>query len=110
MGVPAASQSALDPKFRSTWTGGVARGTIATEPDHNSLVARLLGRGDVLLPMLVSSEAAPGLQPSARPTPDSVPNTHAWYALQWFLFAGLAALIYVLALKRREREEGRDRG
>jgi cytochrome oxidase assembly protein ShyY1 len=104
MGVAAAAPSALDPKFRSPWRGGVARGTIATEPDHNSLIARLLGRSDVLLPMLVSSEAAPGLQPSARPSPDSVPNNHAWYALQWFLFAGFAALIYVLALKRRERD------
>jgi surfeit locus 1 family protein len=110
MGVPVASQSALDPKFRSPWTGGVVQGTISTEPDHNSMIARLLGRSGVLLPMLVSAQVAPGLQPSARPSPDSVPNNHRWYAMQWFLFAAMAAVIYVLALKRREREEGPDRG
>jgi cytochrome oxidase assembly protein ShyY1 len=53
---------------------------------------------------LVSSEPGPGLVASALPSPDSIPNNHLSYAIQWFLFAGFAALIYVLALKRRERD------
>jgi surfeit locus 1 family protein len=32
-----------------------------------------------------------------------VPNNHLAYAVQWFLFAGVAAVIYALALRRRTR-------
>ena len=49
--------------------------------------------------------AGPGLVASALPTPDSIPNNHLSYAIQWFLFAAIAGVIYVLALKRRERHE-----
>jgi cytochrome oxidase assembly protein ShyY1 len=40
------------------------------------------------------------------PSPDSIPNNHLSYAIQWFLFAAAAALIYVLALRLRQRGEG----
>jgi len=30
-----------------------------------------------------------------------IPNNHLAYAVQWFLFAGIAGVIYALALKRR---------
>jgi cytochrome oxidase assembly protein ShyY1 len=53
---------------------------------------------------LVSSEPGPGLVASALPSPASIPNNHLSYAIQWFLFAGFAGLIYILALKRRERD------
>jgi cytochrome oxidase assembly protein ShyY1 len=33
------------------------------------------------------------------------PNAGKSYAVQWFLFAGIAALIYVLALRQRWRKE-----
>lgn len=92
---------ASDPDFKAQWAGGEARGTISTEPDHSSIFARLLGRAEVLPPMLISSQPAAGLRASAPPSPDSVPNNHLWYAVQWFLFAGIAALIYGLALRRR---------
>ena len=44
----------------------------------------------------------------ANPKPDlaSVPNNHFAYAIQWFLFAGIALLIYGLALRKRLRERG----
>ena len=47
---------------------------------------------------------------SAPPSPDSIPNNHLAYAIQWFLFAGFAAVIYFLALKRRERDAGAANG
>jgi surfeit locus 1 family protein len=30
-----------------------------------------------------------------------VPNNHLSYAVQWFLFAAIASVIYVLAVRRR---------
>ncbi|NWN33535.1 SURF1 family protein, partial [Klebsiella michiganensis] len=47
--------------------------------------------------------AAPGLVPTARPDLSSVPNNHLSYAVQWFLFALVASVIYVLALKWRRK-------
>ena len=105
MGVPSATNLALDPNYRPRWAGGEARGIISTEPDHRSLLSRLFGRDKVLLPMLVSSQPAPGLRPSARPNPESVPNNHLFYAGQWFFFAAAASVIYVLALRKRLRGE-----
>jgi cytochrome oxidase assembly protein ShyY1 len=72
------------------WRGGEVRGIIAPDSKH-----RL---------RLVSSEAAPGLEPSAPPTRESISNNHMAYAIQWFLFAGVAAVIYLLALRKRRRE------
>jgi cytochrome oxidase assembly protein ShyY1 len=78
-----------NPAAGRDYKGGPVRGIIA--PDS---VSRM---------RLVSSEPGPGLVASAPPSPDSIPNNHLSYAIQWFLFAGFAGLIYVLALKRRER-------
>jgi len=69
------------------WAGGAVHGVIDSDRDH------------VIL--LVSEAAASGLQPSARPSPEDIPNNHRAYAVQWFLFAGVALVIYVLALRRR---------
>lgn len=90
-----------DPAAKTVWTGGVVRGVITTEPDHNSLAARLAGNAVPLRPMLVSDAAAPGFKPSAKPSPDEIPNNHFSYAVQWFLFALIAAVIYLLALRKR---------
>lgn len=76
-----------DPNTPTTWKGGLVSGTIA--PD------RLMGM------RLVVDGAAPGLQPSAKPSLDMIPNNSRSYAIQWFLFAGIALVIYVLALRRR---------
>ena len=62
-------------------------GTIGPDRDH------------ILL--LVSDRPAPGLQASALPSFDDIPNNHRAYAIQWFFFAAVAALIYFLALRRR---------
>lgn len=92
-----------DPKQKPAWSGGQVAGIITTEPSHQSLFARLGGQEKPLRPMLVSRNAAPGLEPSAPPSPDDVPNNHLAYAVQWFLFAGVAAVIYLIALRRRMR-------
>ncbi len=69
------------------WSGGPVAGIIA--PDRDQRIR------------LVATNPAPGLQPSAPPSPESLPNNHLLYALQWFFFAAAAAVIYVLALRRR---------
>jgi surfeit locus 1 family protein len=51
--------------------------------------------------MLVSDRPAPGLTANAPPDPASVPNNHLAYAVQWFLFAAVAVVVYVVALRRR---------
>lgn len=73
------------------WRGGAVSGIIV--PDNANIIR------------LVASEAAPGLVPSAPPAPDEIPNNHLSYAVQWFLFALVAGIIYVLAVRRRERDE-----
>ncbi len=90
-----------DPKTRPSWSGGSVTGVITTEPSQTSLLSRMGGHVPALRPMLVADTPAPGLEASAPPSPDEVPNNHLAYAVQWFLFAGVAALIYVLALRRR---------
>ena len=54
---------------------------------------------------LVAATPGPGLAASAPPSPDTIPNNHLSYAIQWFLFAGIALVIYVLALRQRWRKE-----
>ncbi|RDC60426.1 hypothetical protein HME9302_01633 [Alteripontixanthobacter maritimus] len=49
------------------------------------------------------AEPAPGLEPLAVPDPADVPNNHLAYAVQWFLFALTALVIYWLAIRRRHR-------
>lgn len=73
------------------WTGGAATGIIAPGP------------------RLVASPPLAGLEPLARPDPGDLPNNHLSYAVQWFLFALTALVIYVLALRGRwrGRQEGR---
>lgn len=50
---------------------------------------------------VVADQPLPGLQPSATPDPTDIPNNHLSYAVQWFLFAAIALVIYALALRKR---------
>jgi surfeit locus 1 family protein len=52
--------------------------------------------------ILVLSEPIPPLRASGLPSPADLPNNHRIYAVQWFFFALAAAVIYFLALKRRQ--------
>ena len=71
------------PDAAAGWRGGVVHGTIAPGP------------------RLVADPPVAGLAPNARPDPADIPNNHLSYAIQWFLFAGVAVVIYGLALRRR---------
>ena len=85
-----------NPNAGREYKGGLVSGVIA--PDS---VSRM---------RLVAAEPGPGLVASVAPSPDSIPNNHLSYAIQWFLFAGIAGLIYFLALNKREREAAPDHG
>jgi surfeit locus 1 family protein len=58
---------------------------------------------------LVAAPPQAGLAPLARPDPRDLPNNHLSYAVQWFLFAATALVIYALALRKKWRAEGADR-
>lgn len=80
-----------DPNAAVNWPGGPVSGIIA--PDNRTQMR------------LVAASAPKGLETVAPPTLDSISNNHRSYAIQWFLFAGLAALIYGLALRLRWKKE-----
>ena len=52
--------------------------------------------------ILVSETPAPGLEASEIPSPVNIPNNHRGYAVQWFLFALVALVIYGIAVWRRK--------
>lgn len=68
------------------WTGGAVTGWIAPGP------------------RLVADPPQAGLDANARPDPKDIPNNHLAYAVQWFFFAGVALVIYALALRKRLHE------
>ena len=89
-----------DPKARVAWGGGPVTGTIANAPGGQSLIGSLFDPQPQRM-LLVSATPLAGLAPNPPPSVDSVPNNHLAYAGQWFFFAGIASIIYVLALRRR---------
>lgn len=89
------------PGVTPAWKGGPVTGIITHAPDSTPLLASLFGKRPPRNLMLVADAPAPGLSASAPPDPSSVPNNHLAYAVQWFLFAGIAVVIYLLALRRR---------
>lgn len=97
------SQSAAPPR----WSGGQVRGRVVWASAGQPLVARLFGAALPPTPMIVNETAAPGLQPTANPDPGDIPNNHLSYAVQWFLFAGVAVAIYAIALWQRARRSQR---
>jgi surfeit locus 1 family protein len=50
---------------------------------------------------LTAATASPPLARSQPTSIENIPNNHMLYALQWFFFALAAAVIYVLALRKR---------
>ena len=82
-----------DPNARVNWSGGPVTGVIVPDRLHGI--------------RLVAASAPPGLKPSALPSADTAvpitPTGNRFYALQWFAFAAIAALIYGLALRKRQR-------
>ena len=90
-----------DPHAKPDWAGGPVRGYISHAPDHAPIVAAAFGGGGPKTLMLVADPPLAGLDANPGPDLSAVPNNHLAYAVQWFVFAALAALIYGLALRRR---------
>jgi surfeit locus 1 family protein len=67
------------------WRGGLVTGTIAPGP------------------RLVADPPLAGLAANEKPDASQIPNNHFSYAIQWFLFAATALVIYALALLKRSR-------
>jgi surfeit locus 1 family protein len=76
-----------DPAHAGNWNGGVVSGIVAPGP------------------RLVADPPLGGLEASARPDPSEIPNNHLAYAVQWFLFAITALVVYAVALRRRFKGE-----
>ncbi len=89
-----------DPKAQVAWAGGAVTGYLSHAPDARPLIAGLFDSTPAPL-MLVADAPPPGLAANARPDLSAVPNNHLAYGVQWFFFAGVAAVIYGLALRRR---------
>jgi surfeit locus 1 family protein len=75
-----------DPKAPE-WTGGPVTGMIGPAQEDGV--------------RLVADPPVGGLAANKAPDPSNIPNNHLAYAVQWFLFALAAAVIYLLALRRR---------
>ena len=90
-----------DPDKHPDWPGGPVSGIIVRGPDHRPLIELALGGGAPPPLMLVTDTPAPGLAANAAPDLASIPNNHFAYAVQWFLFAAVAVVIYLLALRKR---------
>lgn len=91
-----------DPRKEVIWSGGTVRGYVAHAPDSRSLIQAAFDHRPQAM-LLVADRPVGGLEPNASPDLDAVPNNHLAYAIQWFLFAGIAAIIYALAALRRNR-------
>ena len=74
----------------TNWQGGEVAGIIAPGP------------------RLVAVPSLAGLEVNAVPDPGDLPNNHFAYAIQWFLFAGVALVIYALAVRKRLAGRGAD--
>ncbi len=71
---------------------------------RGGLVSGVIGPDKMNRMRLVAASPGPGLSASAPPSPETIPNNHFSYAIQWFLFAGIAVVIYTLALRWRGRK------
>jgi surfeit locus 1 family protein len=86
------------------WKGGPISGRLIWASNSQPLLMRLFTTPPAPTPMIVSESAAPGLRPTAQPNPADIPNNHLSYAVQWFLFASVALIIYGVALWQRARK------
>lgn len=89
-----------DPNARPVWGGGAVAGSIGHAPSGQSLIGAALHPQPPRM-MLIADTPMAGLAANPAPDIESVPNNHLAYAVQWFLFAAVAVVIYILALRRR---------
>ena len=94
-----------DVDFKPNWTGGKVSGLLSHAPSNRPLIAGLFSKAPPQPLLLVADKPAPGLSANGVPSIESIPNNHLAYAVQWFVFAAIALVIYGLALRRRARKE-----
>ncbi|HET9399052.1 MAG TPA: SURF1 family cytochrome oxidase biogenesis protein [Sphingomicrobium sp.] len=82
-----------NPQTKARWSGGQVAGVLAPDRDNQIRLVSEVGLG--------------GLEASAAPSPAMIRNAHRSYAFQWFAFALIATIIYVLAARSRRRTEPR---
>lgn len=90
-----------DPNVHPAWNGGKVSGYITHAPNADPLIVSMLGGGGPKTLMLIADAPLPGLRANPAPDLSAVPNNHLAYAVQWFVFAAIALIIYVVALRRR---------
>jgi surfeit locus 1 family protein len=73
------------------WQGGKVSGVLVTNEENE--------------PELILAPPLAGLEQSHLPHIEDVPNNHLAYAAQWFFFAGLAVVYYILALRKKRQEQ-----
>lgn len=82
--------------------GWAERPDAAARLSLDGLVAGRLGFIEADGPVtLTAATPAPPLSPSQGPSLANIPNNHRFYAVQWFAFAAIALVIYLIALRRR---------
>ncbi|MFM5906889.1 MAG: SURF1 family protein [Novosphingobium sp.] len=89
-----------NPATRADWPGGPVTGTIGQVPDARPMIVTAFDHAPREL-MLVSDQPLAGLSANPPRSIAEVPNNHLSYAVQWFLFAAVALVIYLLALRKR---------
>ena len=102
VGYPVQLGVARSPDDSLDWQGGPVSGYISYEPNHRALIQGAFDRSPKRLMLVVTTPPA-GLAANPGPDLSAVPNNHLAYAVQWFLFAGIALVIYLLAVRRRGR-------
>lgn len=102
-GAPGNAQSArcrLDDGSEATVVLGWSRGPETVRWSGGS-VSGVIGPGAGEEVRLIAVPPLAGLQANALPDPGDLPNNHLSYAVQWFLFALTALVIYAIALRKR---------
>lgn len=81
------------------WAGGAITGVAVPGPKSGVILPGAPARA--LDWHIVADPPLAGLAANARPDPRNIPNNHLAYAVQWFLFAATALVIFALALRRK---------
>ena len=92
--------TARDPSTKADWPGGLVTGSIGQVPDSRPMIVTAFDHSPREL-MLVSDTPQAGLSANPPRSLAEVPNNHLSYAVQWFLFAAIALVIYLLAVRKR---------
>lgn len=96
-----------DPTAQIAWAGGPVAGYLSHPPTGQSVIGSAFAADGPQPMMLVLDTPPAGLTANARPNLSAVPNSHLAYGVQWFAFAGIAAVIYGLAVLRRRPADPR---